>query len=129
MKALTENVCSEFGPSSAGLAASVGSWAVTPPSPHPEATMKSRNQELQGGRPKHDEPEIVVGLDIGTTKVTAVVGEVDDGTITILGAKGRVFKLHVKDPAVMAQVKEGDQVKGTYVVATGIVVVAPKAKK
>jgi Cu/Ag efflux protein CusF len=50
-------------------------------------------------------------------------------TITILGAKGRVVKLHVKDPAVMAQVKEGDQVKGTYVVATGIVVVAPKAAK
>ena len=50
-------------------------------------------------------------------------------TITILVAKGRVFKLHVKDPAVMAEVKEGDQVKGTYVVATGIVVVAPKAKK
>ena len=50
-------------------------------------------------------------------------------TISILGAKGRVFKLHVKDPAVMAQVKEGDQVKGTYVVATGIVVVAPKAAK
>jgi len=51
------------------------------------------------------------------------------GTITILGAKGRVFKLKVRDPAVMAQIKEGDQVKGTYVVATGIVVVAPKAKK
>ncbi len=50
-------------------------------------------------------------------------------TITILSAKGRVFKLHVKDPAVMAEIKEGDQVKGTYVVATGIVVVAPKAKK
>ena len=50
-------------------------------------------------------------------------------TITILGAKGRVVKLHVKDPAVMAQVKAGDQVKGTYVVATGIVVVAPKAAK
>ena len=49
-------------------------------------------------------------------------------TITILGAKGRVVKLHVKDPKVMAEVKEGDQVKGTYVVATGIVVVAPKAK-
>ena len=29
----------------------------------------------------------------------------------------------------MAQIKEGDQVKGTYVVATGIAVVAPKAKK
>ena len=40
-----------------------------------------------------------------------------------------MFKLKVKDPAVMAQIKEGDQVKGTYVVATGIVVVAPKAKK
>ena len=49
-------------------------------------------------------------------------------TITILGAKGRVVKLHVKDPAVMAQIQEGDQVKGTYMVATGIVVVAPKAK-
>jgi Cu/Ag efflux protein CusF len=50
-------------------------------------------------------------------------------TITILGASGRVYKLKVKDPAVMAQIKEGDQVKGTYVVATGIAVVAPKAKK
>ena len=50
-------------------------------------------------------------------------------TITVLGASGRVFKLHIKDPAVMAEVKEGDQVKGTYVVATGIVVVAPQAKK
>ena len=29
--------------------------------------------------------EIVVGLDIGTTKVTAVVGEVDSDGITILG--------------------------------------------
>jgi cell division protein FtsA len=32
-----------------------------------------------------DTPEIVVGLDIGTTKVTAVVGEVDADGITILG--------------------------------------------
>lgn len=32
-------------------------------------------------------PEIIVGLDLGSTKVTAVVGEVDaDGSITILGA-------------------------------------------
>lgn len=49
-------------------------------------------------------------------------------TVTILGASGRTYKLHVKDPKVMAEVKEGDQVKGTYVVATGIAVVAPKAK-
>jgi len=33
-----------------------------------------------------NESEIVVGLDIGTTKVCAVVGEVEDGHITILGA-------------------------------------------
>ena len=32
-----------------------------------------------------DQSEIVVGLDIGTTKVTAVVGEVDSDGITILG--------------------------------------------
>ena len=30
-------------------------------------------------------PEIVVGLDLGTTKVSAVVGEVDADGITILG--------------------------------------------
>src|SRR5947209_17480717 len=34
---------------------------------------------------KIDSPEIVVGLDIGTTKVSAVVGEVDADGITILG--------------------------------------------
>lgn len=50
------------------------------------------------------------------------------GTVTILGASGRMYKLKVKDPKVMAEIKEGDQVKGTYVVATGIAVVAPKAK-
>ncbi|MCA9640737.1 MAG: hypothetical protein KC492_08565, partial [Myxococcales bacterium] len=31
------------------------------------------------------QPEIVVGLDLGTTKVSAVVGEVDSDGITILG--------------------------------------------
>src|SRR5689334_21920387 len=30
-------------------------------------------------------PEIIVGLDLGTTKVSAVVGEVDSDGITILG--------------------------------------------
>ena len=50
------------------------------------------------------------------------------GTVTILGATGRRYILKVRDPKVMAEIKEGDQVKGTYVVATGIAVVAPKAK-
>ena len=49
-------------------------------------------------------------------------------TVTILGASGRRYVLKVKDPKIMAEIKEGDQVKGTYVVATGIAVVAPKAK-
>jgi cell division protein FtsA len=31
-------------------------------------------------------PEILVGLDLGSTKVTAVVGEVEGGNLTILGA-------------------------------------------
>jgi cell division protein FtsA len=30
-------------------------------------------------------PQIIVGLDLGTTKVTAVVGEVDQDGITVLG--------------------------------------------
>jgi cell division protein FtsA len=34
---------------------------------------------------RQDHSEIVVGLDIGTTKVSAVVGEVDGDGITILG--------------------------------------------
>jgi cell division protein FtsA len=34
---------------------------------------------------RSDSSEIVVGLDIGTTKVTAVVGEVDDDGVTVLG--------------------------------------------
>jgi len=50
-------------------------------------------------------------------------------TITILGASGRMYKLKIKDPAVLAQIKEGDQVKGTYVTVTGIAVLPPAAKK
>ena len=50
------------------------------------------------------------------------------GTVTILGAKGRVVKLKIKDPAVLAEIKKGDQIEGTYVQATGIIVVPPQAK-
>ncbi|MCC6645397.1 MAG: cell division protein FtsA [Polyangiaceae bacterium] len=46
--------------------------------------MKPSKNGQKSATPR--EPEIVVGLDIGTTKVTAVVGEVDAaGAITILG--------------------------------------------
>ncbi len=50
-------------------------------------------------------------------------------TITVLGASGRMYKLKVKDPAVLAQIKEGDQVKGTFITVTGIAVLPPAAKK
>ncbi|HEU4409411.1 MAG TPA: cell division protein FtsA, partial [Polyangiaceae bacterium] len=40
---------------------------------------------MHSPRGKQASPDIVVGLDIGTTKVTAVVGEVDHDGITILG--------------------------------------------
>ena len=60
----------------------------------------------------------------------ADVMEVDTkaSTVTILGAKGRVVKLKIKDPAVLAEIKKGDQIEGSYVQATGIIVVPPKAK-
>jgi Cu/Ag efflux protein CusF len=89
-----------------------------------ETVEKDINQTAKAGQ----KPGAIRGRQVD---FVADVKSVDTkaSTITILGAKGRVFKLKVKDPAVMAQVKEGDQVKGTYVVATGIVVVAPKAKK
>lgn len=69
---------------------------------------------------------------VKTREVDFVADVVDvdskTGTVTILGAKGRVVKLKIKDPAVLAEIKKGDQVEGTYVQATGIIVVPPKAK-
>ncbi len=50
------------------------------------------------------------------------------GTVTILGAKGRVVKLKIKDPAVLAEIKQGDQIEGTYIQATALVVMPAKAK-
>ena len=84
--------------------------------------------------------ETVERTDMQTAKPGAVktrevdfvadVMEVDTktSTVTILGAKGRVVKLKIKDPAVLAEIKKGDQVEGSYVQATGIIVVPPKAK-
>jgi len=95
--------------------------------------MKTRTQETQGGRPKHDEPEIVVGLDIGTTKVTAVVGEVDDTTITILGVgnvpcrglrKGVVSNIDwtvrsIRDAIEAAQQMAGVEIRTVYAGVAG----------
>lgn len=60
--------------------------------------MAASSRKRRGFTPRHRElpknhremntlssPEIVVGLDVGTTKVSAVVGEVDGDSITVLG--------------------------------------------
>ena len=86
-----------------------------------ETTEKDINEAAKPGQ----KPGAVKGRQID---FVADVKSVDAkaGTVTILGASGRVYKLKIKDPAIMAQIKEGDQVKGSFIEATGIAVVAPK---
>src|SRR5262245_33412527 len=48
----------------------------------PRRSRESFGECMKG---RLDTSEIVVGLDIGTTKVAAVVGEVDSDGITVLG--------------------------------------------
>ncbi len=49
---------------------------------------RARDSRAAPGTKSHEpEPQIVVGLDLGTTKVCAVVGELDADGITILGAE------------------------------------------
>ena len=61
----------------------------------------------------------------------ADVTDVDtaNSVITILGAKGRVVKLKVRDPQVLAEIKKGDQIEGTYVQALAIAVTPSPAAK
>ena len=89
-----------------------------------ETVEKDINEAAKAGQ----KPGAVKGREVD---FVADVKSVDTkaGTITVLGAKGRVFKLKIKNPAVIAQIKEGDQVKGTYIEATGIAVAASKATK
>ncbi|MFO0552109.1 MAG: cell division protein FtsA [Polyangiaceae bacterium] len=75
-----------------------------------------------------DEPEIVVGLDIGTTKVCAVVGEVDADGITVLGVgnvpcrglrKGVVSNIEwtmrsIADAIESAQTMAGVEIRTVY---------------
>jgi len=61
----------------------------------------------------------------------ADVTDVDTATgmVTILGAKGRVVKMKVRDPQVLAEIKKGDQIEGTYVQALAIAVTPKSATK
>ena len=79
------------------------------------------------------ESEIVVGLDIGTTKVSAVVGEVDGDGITILGVgnvpcrglrKGVVSNIDwtvrsIKDAIEAAQTMAGVEIRTVYAGVAG----------
>jgi cell division protein FtsA len=80
-----------------------------------------------------DTPEIVVGLDIGTTKVAAVVGEVDSDGITILGVgnvpcrglrKGVVSNIDwtvraISDAIEAAQTMAGVEIRTVYAGVAG----------
>jgi len=80
-----------------------------------------------------DASEIVVGLDIGTTKVTAVVGEVDADGITVLGVgnvpcrglrKGVVSNIDwtvrsIRDAVDAAQTMAGVEIRTVYAGVAG----------
>jgi len=87
--------------------------------------------ELMKGR--LDSSEIVVGLDIGTTKVSAVVGEVDSDGITILGVgnvpcrglrKGVISNIDwtvrsIRDAVDAAQTMAGVEIRTVYAGVAG----------
>jgi cell division protein FtsA len=78
-------------------------------------------------------PEIVVGLDIGTTKVSAVVGEVDSDGITVIGVgtvpcrglrKGVVSNIDltvrsIRDAVDLAQTMAGVDIRTVYAGVAG----------
>jgi hypothetical protein len=51
------------------------------------------------------------------------------GIVTLQGAKGKIVDLKVNDPKVLAEIKKGDQVEGSYIEAMAIAVVPAKSKK
>ena len=68
-----------------------------------------------------EESELIVGLDIGTTKIAAVVGEVSDHGIDIIGLgthpsyglrKGVVVNIETTVNAIRAAVEEAEQMAG-----------------
>ena len=94
--------------------------------------MKTRSSD-QREAARQTEPSIVVGLDIGTTKVIAVVGEVDQNGITILGVgnvpcrglrKGVVSNIDwtvrsIKDAIEAAQTMAGVEIRTVYAGVAG----------
>jgi Cu/Ag efflux protein CusF len=71
------------------------------------------------------------GVMTNTTVLVANVTAVDMAkkTVSVKGPAGNVLTMAVKDPAVLAQVKVGDQVEATYTEAVMVSVTTPPAKK
>jgi cell division protein FtsA len=84
-------------------------------------------------KPTSTNSEIVVGLDLGSTKVTAVVGEIDDGRVEILGfgnvtcrglRKGVVSNIEwtvraIREAVDAAQTMAGVEITTVYVGVAG----------
>jgi cell division protein FtsA len=95
--------------------------------------MKTRPHDYKDSSRSRHEPEIVVGLDIGTTKVIAVVGEVDENGITILGVgnvpcrglrKGVVSNIDwtvrsIRDAVEAAQTMAGVEIRTVFAGVAG----------
>ncbi len=71
------------------------------------------------------------GVMTNTTVLVANVIAVDTAkkTVTVKGPAGNVVTMAVRDPAVLAQVKVGDQVEATCTEALMVSVTTPAAKK
>lgn len=74
--------------------------------------------------------EMPAGIVANQTVILANVVKVDaaNKSVTVLGPEGRVLALDVKDPAILSQVKVGDQIEATYTEALMMSVSRPKKK-
>lgn len=91
--------------------------------------VRSTSEKTEGARAKAGEKP--AGMVVREIDFVADVIEVDNksGMVTIRGAKGRTVKLQVQDKKVLAEIKKGDQVEGTYVQALAVAVVPKAASK
>lgn len=91
--------------------------------------VRSTTEKADGARAKAGEKP--AGVAVREIDFVADVTEVDrkTGMVTILGAKGRTVKLQVQDKKVLAEIKKGDQVEGTYIQALAVAVVPKTASK
>jgi Cu/Ag efflux protein CusF len=93
-----------------------------------DGIASATEQSASGAAKAGEKP---AGVMTNTTVLVANVIAVNKAkkTVTVKGPAGNVLTLAVKDPAVLAQVKVGDQVEATYTEAVMVSVTTPPAKK